>query len=127
VVMWADLVAEAGARLLPIGPGQLTALEAQGFRRAVIERSRYPSLPADVPALDYGGWPLYCRADTDDQLVELFCEALVARRDSIVWDIGGVRQPPLPLAQMVRDSPVTPLDVPLHPRAAAVWKQHGFL
>jgi hypothetical protein len=35
--------------------------------------------------------------------------------------------PPLPLEQMVRDSPVTPLDVPLHPRAAAVWQQHGFL
>jgi TRAP-type uncharacterized transport system substrate-binding protein len=127
VVMWADQVTAAGASLLPIGPGQLDALEAQGFRRAVIERSRYPSLPADVPALDYSGWPVYCRADTDGQLVELFCQALVARRDSIVWDIGGVQQPPLPLEQMVRDSPVTPLDVPLHPRAEEVWKRHGFL
>jgi hypothetical protein len=44
-----------------------------------------------------------------------------------VWDLGPFQQPPLPLEQMVRDSPVTPLDVPLHPRAAAVWQQHGFL
>jgi hypothetical protein len=93
----------------------------------VIEQCRYPSLPADVPALDYGGWPIYCRTDTADELVELFCQGLVARRDSIVWDIGGFQQPPLPLERMVRDSPVTPLDVPLHPRAAAVWQQHGFL
>jgi hypothetical protein len=28
---------------------------------------------------------------------------------------------------MVNDSPVTPIDVPLHPRAAAIWCQHGFL
>jgi hypothetical protein len=28
---------------------------------------------------------------------------------------------------MVQDSPVTPLDVPLHPRAAAVWREQGFL
>jgi hypothetical protein len=127
VVMWAGQVPAAGARLLPISPAQLDALTGQGFRRAVIEQSRYPSLPADVPALDYSGWPIYCRTDTPDQLVELFCQALVARRDSIVWDIGGVQQPPLPLERMVRDSPVTPLDVPLHPRAAAVWRQRGYL
>jgi hypothetical protein len=28
---------------------------------------------------------------------------------------------------MVKDSPITPLDVPLHPAAAAVWRQHGYL
>ena len=124
--MWADQVTAAGARLLPLSPEQLDALEAQGFRRAVIEQSRYPSLDADVPALDYSGWPIFCRTDTPDQLIELFCQALVTRRDSIVWNIGGPHQPPLPLEQMVKDSPVTPLDVPLHPRAAAVWQRHGF-
>jgi TRAP-type uncharacterized transport system substrate-binding protein len=127
IPIWADQVAAAGARLLPIAPAQLDALTSQGFRRAVIEQSRYPSLTADIPALDYSGWPIYCRTDTADELVELFCQALVTRRDSIVWDIGGPHQPPLPLERMVRDSPLTPIDVPLHPRAAAVWRQHGFL
>ena len=127
IVMWADLLAAAGASLLPLDPEHLTALEAQGFRRALIEKSRYPSLPADVPAVDYSGWPIYCRADTPAPLVEKFCQALVRRRDHIPWDIGGVSQPPLPLERMVRESPVTPLDVPLHPQAAAVWQQHGFL
>jgi TRAP-type uncharacterized transport system substrate-binding protein len=127
VVMWADRVTAAGARLLPLSPGHLTALEAQGFRRALIEKSRYPSLPADVPALDYGGWPLFCHQDTPDVLIRQFCQALVSRRDAIPWDIGGVRQPPLPLERMVRDSPDTPMDVPLHPAAVAVWQEHGFL
>ncbi len=127
IVLWADLVTGAGARLLPISPSQLDALQAQGFRRGLIEKSRYPSLPGDVPTVDYSGWPIYCRTDTPDALVEQFCQALASRRDDIVWDIGGVRQPPLPLERMVRESPMTPMDVPMHPRAAAVWRQHGYL
>jgi TRAP-type uncharacterized transport system substrate-binding protein len=127
VVMWADLVAGAGARFLPLDDAHLETLTAAGFRAALIEKSRYPSLPADIPAVDYSGWPIYCRADTPDALVSHFCEALVSRRDGIVWDIGGPQQPPLPLDRMVNDSPVTPIDVPLHPAAAAVWRKHGFL
>lgn len=127
VVLWADQIAAAGAGFLPLSPDHLDLLQAQGFRRALIEKARYPSLPADVPAVDFSGWPIYCRTDTPDALVEQFCQALVARRDEIPWDIGGVRQPPLPLARMVTESPATPQDVPMHPRAAAIWRQHGYL
>jgi TRAP-type uncharacterized transport system substrate-binding protein len=127
VVMWAGQVGNAGARFLPLDTDHLQVLQAEGFRTGVIEKSRYPSLPADVPTVDYSGWPIYCRTDTPDALVEHFCRALATRRDGIVWDIGGPSQPPLPLERMVTDSPVTPIDVPLHPRAAAVWRELGFL
>jgi TRAP-type uncharacterized transport system substrate-binding protein len=126
VVMWAGQVGNAGARFLPLDTDHLQVLQAEGFRTGVIEKSRYPSLPADVPTVDYSGWPIYCRTDTPDALVEHFCRALATRRDGIVWDIGGPSQPPLPLERMVKDSPVTPIDVPLHPRAAAVWRELGF-
>lgn len=33
----------------------------------------------------------------------------------------------LPLERMVKESPSTPFDVPMHPRAAAVWREHGYL
>jgi hypothetical protein len=127
IVMWAGQVAAAGASFLPLSPRHLEILQARGFRRGLIEKSRYPSLPGDVPAVDYSGWPIYCRTDTPGALVEQFCQALVSRREHIVWGIGGVSQPPLPIERMVRESPATPLDVPLHPRAAAVWHQHGYL
>jgi hypothetical protein len=127
VVMWADQVAAAGARFLPLSPGHLEVLQAGGFRRALIEKSRYPSLPSDIPAVDYSGWPIYCRSDTPDALIEQFCQALVSRRENIVWDIGGAQQPPLPIERMVKESPATPFDVPMHPRAAAVWQRHGYL
>jgi TRAP-type uncharacterized transport system substrate-binding protein len=127
VVLWADRVAAAGATFLPMSPHHLEILQAQGFRRGLIEKSRYPSLPSDVPTVDYSGWPIYCRSDTPGALVEQFCQALVSRREDIVWDIGGVHQPPLPLERMVKESPATPLDVPMHARAAAVWRQLGYL
>ena len=127
VVLWADLVAGAGAELLPLAPGRLKALADQGFRAALIERSRYPTLPGDIPAVDYSGWPVYCRGDTSGALVEKFCEALISRRDDIVWGIGGPRQQPLPVARMVTESPQTPQDVPMHPSATAVWRRHGFI
>jgi hypothetical protein len=60
-------------------------------------------------------------------LIEQFCRALVSRREDIAWGIGSARQPPLPLERMLRESPETPLDVPMHPCAAAVWRQHGYL
>jgi hypothetical protein len=127
VIMWADLVAGAGAEFLALDPGHVSSLEAQGFRRGLLEQSRYPSLPADILTVDYSGWPIYCRASAPDALIEKFCLALVAKRDSIVWDIGGPTQPPLPLDRMARESPATPQDVPLHPAAAAVWRAHGLL
>lgn len=127
VVMWADLVADAAASLLPLSLGHLEVLQAQGFRRGLIEKSRYPSLPGDIATVDYSGWPIYCRADAPGKLIEKFCLALIARKDAIVWDIGGIRQPPLPLDQMARESPATPQDVPLHPSAIGVWREHGYL
>lgn len=127
VVLWADAVAGAGASLLPIDDAHLRVLEQQGFRRGVIPASRYPSLPADVPTVDYSGWPVFCRTDTADLVVEQFCRGLHSAQDHLVWDLGPVQQAPLPLARMVSDSPGTPLDVPLHPRAEAVWRELGYL
>ena len=34
----------------------------------MIPKSVFPALDADVPALEFGGWPLFCRADFPDEL-----------------------------------------------------------
>lgn len=125
VIMWANLVAGAGAHFLPVQ--HLDALQAQGYRRGLLEKSAYPTLRHDIETVDYSGWPIYCRADAPDALIGKFCRALIARQDAIVWNIGGPRQPPLPLDQVARESPSTPQDVPLHPAATAVWHEHGYL
>lgn len=126
-IIWADDVAAAGASILPIDDEHLAALERLGFRRGVLDVATYPTLAADVQTVDYSGWPLYCRTSADDALVRQFCRALDRAQNRIVWQIGPATQPPLPLAQMVADSPATPFDVPLHPAAEAYWREHGYL
>jgi hypothetical protein len=124
---WGDLVKEKGMRFLPIDEEHLSILEAQGFRRGAIERSLYPSLPEDVPTVDFSGWPIFTHAEASDLLIEDFCKALEARKDRIQWDIGNVQQPPMPLERMCVDTPETPFDVPLHRAAERFWRERGYL
>jgi TRAP-type uncharacterized transport system substrate-binding protein len=127
IVMWADVVTAAGMRFLPVEEKYRTKLEALGFKRGVIEKSLYPTLPADVPTIDYSGQPIFCHVDAPDLLVTKFCEALEARKARILWQIGDPHQPPLPLERMCLDAQDTPLDVPLHRVAERFWRQKGYL
>ena len=127
IMIWADKVEEAGMRFLPLAENRLVELERLGFRRGTIEQSRYATLPADVPTLDFSGWPVYARVDTSDLLVRKFCEGLEANKQRTVWHIGGREQADLPLARMVVESPETPLDVPFHPAAKKYWQELGYL
>lgn len=52
---------------------------------------------------------------------------VVSRPEDIAHDTGGVHQPPLPHERMVQESPIIPLDVPMHPRGTVIWRQHGCL
>ena len=120
---WIYPALDAGMHLLPITGPLLAKLEAMGFRRGTVTRKDYPKLPADVPSLDFSGWPVFVLADTPDELVTRFCAALEARKHAIPWQGPG----PLPLDRMCHDGPDTPLDVPLHPAAERFWRQLGYL
>ena len=120
---WIDLGVGAGMRFLPIDEPVLQRLEELGFRRAVLARERFPSLAADVPTLDFSGWPIYCHADVADELIYGFCRALDARKSAIPTQDRG----DLPVSQMCRDTPEGPLDVPLHPAAERYWREAGYL
>lgn len=53
--VWAVRAAGLGMRFLPLGDEHLQRMEEIGFRRGVIEKARYPNLPADVPTMDFSG------------------------------------------------------------------------
>ena len=127
ILLWGNIVNEAGMQFLPIDDQHLTKLEALGFRRTVIKQALYPTLPMDVPTVDFSGWPIFTHSGVSDLLIQNFCEALEARKQRIQWDIGGVEQPPLPLERMCRDTEETPFDVPLHPVAEHFWHERGYL
>lgn len=120
---WANEVPAAGMTVLQMRDDTMAKLVAMGYRRDVLRRADYPNLPDDVPTLDFSGWPVVVHADAEDELVTQICRGLEARKHLIPWQEEG----PLPLADMVRDTPSAPLDVPLHPAALRIWRAQGYL
>ena len=123
VSSWGNMALELGMRFLPLEENLLARLEAVGLRRNFIEKKYFPKLAEDVPSLDFSGWPIYTHQDTPDALVVDFCKALETSKDRIPWAQEG----PLPLTQMVRDTPEGHLEVPLHPAAQCFWRERGYL
>ena len=115
---------ETGMRMLGIADEPLRKLEAVGFRRGVLQKSLYNNLPHDIQTIDYSGFILYVREDARDDMVRAFCAAIEARKNVIPRDQGVG---PLPLDRMCQDTPEGPMYIPLHPAAAAYWKEQGYL
>jgi len=120
---WGNMALELGMTFLSLPEAILQQLEAVGLRRGTIEKKSFPKLSADVPTLDFSGWPVYTLASTSDSLVRDFCRALDDSKALIPW----AKAEPLPMAQMVRDSAEGHLEVPLHAAAAAYWRELGYL
>ena len=120
---WLNSAVGNGMRALPLDETALARLESIGLRRAVISKTRYPNLAADVPTLDFSGFAVYTHANVADEVVTAICSALEARKDRIGWQEPG----PLPLDQMCRDTAAAPLTIPLHPAAERFWREHGYL
>jgi TRAP-type uncharacterized transport system substrate-binding protein len=120
---WGNMALELGMSFLSLDDAILRRLESVGLRRGVMERKYFPKLAADVPTLDFSGWPIYTAENTSDDLVMDFCRALEASKDRVPW----AKDAPLPLAQMVRDTPEGHLEVPLHPAAESFWRERGYL
>ena len=123
VHLWADAVMPAGLTALGLEDETLGRLEEMGYRRDWLTRDQFPTLPEDIPTLDFSGWPVFVRNDSDGDMVRRLCASLEARRGMIPWEGEG----PLPLDIMCRDTPEAPLGVPLHPAAEAFWQEQGYL
>jgi TRAP-type uncharacterized transport system substrate-binding protein len=120
---WVPQALDAGMTILTLAEPTVQKLEAMGYRRAVLPRSAYPKLPADVLSIDFSGWTVFVRADADDKLVEQICAALAARNMNIPWEEPG----DLPIERMAKEGLDTPQTVPLHPAAERYWKSRGYL
>lgn len=122
--VWANDALDLGMRFLPIEEPYLTQLEEMGLPRNVIPRAEYPKLPADVPAVDFSGWPVFTLASTPDAIVTAFCQALEARKDRIPQFADGG---PSHLDQMVQNTREAPLTIPFHPAAERFWRAQGYI
>lgn len=123
VSAWGNMALELGMRFLALDENLLGRLEKVGLRRSLITRKNFSKLKSDVSSLDFSGWPIYTHQDAPDSLITDFCRALDACKDRIPWAKEG----PLPLEQMVRDTPEGHLEVPLHVAAERFWRARGYL
>jgi TRAP-type uncharacterized transport system substrate-binding protein len=121
--VWVPQALDAGITVLPLAESTVTKLEAMGYRRAVLSRSLYPKLPANVLSLDFSGWTVFVHAEAEDELVAAICAGLQARKMRIPWEGPG----DLPVERMAREALDTPQCVPLHPAAERYWRSRGYL
>ncbi|MEA2906425.1 MAG: hypothetical protein QOI12_3812 [Alphaproteobacteria bacterium] len=120
---WVNEAIDLGLSILPLAEATVRKLEAIGYRRAVLDRKRFPKLPADVLTIDFSGWPIFVHAELPDARVTQICAALEARKAAMPWQEDG----PLPLATMCRDTPEGPVSAPFHPAAEKFWRERGYL
>ena len=121
--IWLNLGLDLGMRFLELEEPYLQKLEKMGYHRAPITKEEFPRIGQDIMSIDFSGWPIFTHANVSDDIIASFCSALEARKDRIPWQGEG----PLPLERMCKDSPDTPLDIPLHPAAEGFWRECGYL
>ncbi len=111
LVAWLAEALGAGYQLLDHTPDGLKAMNDLGWRTRMLKPGDYANLTREHAAIDFSGWPIYCRESLDEKIVIDVCEALVARQNEIPWTKGDYHG----IAQIFGESDETPLDVPLHP------------
>jgi hypothetical protein len=119
---WAELALAQGMSFLPLEDHVFNDMERLGFRRSMIPKNKFKGLTRDVPALEFGGWALYCRADFPEELAYWIVKAIDEKRDVIPVD--GDR---LEMSRICRDTEEGPLCIPLHPGAEKYYKEAGYL
>jgi TRAP-type uncharacterized transport system substrate-binding protein len=120
---WFEQALANGWKAIEFEPEITTELEKLGWRRVMIPKGRYPHLTHDYACLDFGGWPLYTRADLPDEAAYAMVAGIAARAEQIPWEEGAYTG----VGQLGQDTEATPLDVPLHPGAERWYREHGFI
>ena len=120
---WGQSAIDASFRYLPVEGRILKKLTAIGYRASVLPKSRFPALSADVPTVDFSGWPMVVNAAMPNDVAYALCEAIEARKVLMPTD----NFKPLDMAQLCANDLEAPFDVPLHPGAKRFYLEKGYL
>lgn len=120
--LWADIALDQDMIFLPLEDAVVKQMERFGFRSGIISKSRFKGLAADVPTLDFSGWPLFCRADFPEEDAYMIAKAIDQRKETIPIEAGK-----LVMSNVCRDTVEGPLCIPLHSGAERYYREHGYL
>ena len=120
---WLDEALGCGFEVLHLEADILRALQAMGYRRAVIPRARHRGLAEDIRTIDFSGWPLITHRWLKDDIAYSICEAIDARKSVITID----DKEPLNMKKLCRSTEAGPLQIPLHPGARKFYRENGYL
>jgi TRAP-type uncharacterized transport system substrate-binding protein len=123
ITSWLNDALDHEFDVLPIEPAVIRQMEALGYRRSMIPRTKYPKLAADVSTIDFSGWPLITHQELGSSVAYAICQAIDARQSVIPVDDDG----PLDMTTLARGSEAAPLGIPLHPGAKRFFKERGYL
>jgi TRAP-type uncharacterized transport system substrate-binding protein len=120
---WLDQALESGYEVLPLEPQIVRKLEAMGYSRSVLPRSRYPQLGEDALTIDFSGWALVTHKWLPDKVAYAAVETLDEKQKSIPVDDSEA----LDMRELGSGSEKCPLRIPLHPGAMKYYKDKGYL
>jgi TRAP-type uncharacterized transport system substrate-binding protein len=120
---WLDQALESGYEVLPLEPEIVRKLEAMGYSRAVLPRSRFPQLKSDALTLDFSGWALVTHRWLPNKIAYAAIETIDEKRKSIPVDDSE----PLSMRDLAGGSEKCPLRIPLHPAARKYYREKGYL
>jgi TRAP-type uncharacterized transport system substrate-binding protein len=121
IKVWLNEALAAGLVPLELDAAEFDAMGKLGWRKVVLPKARFGGLAKDVATLDFSGWPIYCNASLPDQAAYDICAALAAREPEIPFEKGTNGN----AIQMVTETDMTPMDVPLHPGSERWLREQG--
>lgn len=120
--LWLNEALARDMILLPLDDEVSSHMEQLGFPRVLTPRRVFPGLTEDSPALEFGGWPLFCRADFPEEIAYTVVQAIDQRKNTMPVD--GER---FDMTKICRDTEEGPMLIPLHPGAEKYYKEKGYL
>ncbi|WP_019629781.1 TAXI family TRAP transporter solute-binding subunit [Actinomadura atramentaria] len=122
---WKRLSTEYDLTYLPIDRAVLDRLAEHGTKSGALRAGRLRGVAEDVPTVDFSGWAMYCREDLPDEVVYEVVRSIDEQKAHISGRFTGptaAMTSPVDLRDLCHEPPV-----PLHPGAAAYYRDHGYL
>ncbi|HEY7168812.1 MAG TPA: TAXI family TRAP transporter solute-binding subunit [Candidatus Binatia bacterium] len=120
---WLDQAFDNGFEIIPLEPEIVRKLEAMGYTRTVLPKSRYPQLEQDALTIDYSGWALVTHRWLPDKLAYAAVETIDQKQGVIPVD----DESPIDMVELCNGSEKCPLPAPLHSGAAKYYRERGYL